>query len=32
VAEVLRVDAPPLHWEVTGRCSFSADYDYRADG
>jgi hypothetical protein len=32
VAEMLRVDALPLQWEVTGRCSFSSDYDYRADG
>jgi len=31
VAEVLRVDAPPLQWEVTGRCSFSADYAYVSD-
>ena len=32
VAEVMRVDAAPLRWEVSGRCSFFADYDYVSDG
>lgn len=29
--EVLRVNEPPLRWEVTGRCGFATDFAYRSD-
>lgn len=29
--ELLRVDEPPLRWEVTGRCGFATDFAYRSD-
>lgn len=29
--EVLRVDEPPLRWEVSGRCGFATDFAYRVD-
>lgn len=28
VADVMRVDEEPLHWEVTGRCAFATDFLY----
>jgi hypothetical protein len=28
---MLRVDEPPLRWEVGGRCGFATDFDYRSD-
>jgi hypothetical protein len=31
VAEVLRVDEGPLSWEVHGRCSYAATFDYASD-
>lgn len=32
IAEVMRVDEDPLVWDVTGRCGFESDFDYRSDG
>lgn len=29
--EVMRVDEPPLNWEVTGQCGFATDFAYSAD-
>ena len=29
--ELLRVDDPPLRWELRGRCGFATDFDYRSD-
>jgi hypothetical protein len=31
IAEVMRVDAGPLAWEVHGRCSYAATFDYVSD-
>ena len=31
IADVMRVDDHPLHWEVRGRCGFASDFDYVAD-
>ena len=30
-ADVMRVDDPPLRWEVRGRCGFASDFAYRSD-
>jgi hypothetical protein len=30
--EVLRVDEPPLRWEVSGQCGFASDFAYRSVG
>ena len=30
-AEVLKVDDPPLQWEVRGRCAFASDFAYQSD-
>ncbi len=30
-ASVMRVDEPPLQWELRGRCAFATDFDYRSD-
>ena len=30
-AEVMRVDDPPLRWEVRGRCGFATDFAYRSN-
>jgi hypothetical protein len=30
-ADHMRVDAPPLTWNVSGRCGFASDFDYRSD-
>jgi hypothetical protein len=30
-AELMRVDDPPLKWEVKGRCGFTTDFDYVSD-
>jgi hypothetical protein len=27
----LRVEEPPLRWEMSGRCGFASDFDYRSD-
>jgi len=32
IAEVLRVDEGPLAWDVRGRCSYAATFDYASDG
>lgn len=29
---IQRVDEAPLRWEVSGRCGFASDFDYRSDG
>jgi len=29
--DVMRVDAPPLTWELRGRCGFASDFAYRSD-
>jgi len=29
--EVMRVDDPPLDWDVAGRCGFASDFSYAAD-
>ena len=31
IADVMRVDEGPLSWEVHGRCSYAATFDYTAD-
>jgi hypothetical protein len=31
LADVMRVDAEPLHWEVQGRCGFASTFDYASD-
>jgi len=31
VAEVMRVEEPPLSWDVRGRCSYAATFDYVSD-
>jgi len=31
VAELMRVDEPPLSWDVRGRCSYAATFDYVSD-
>ena len=31
VAEVMRVDDAPLSWDVRGRCSYAATFDYVSD-
>jgi len=31
VAEVMRVEEGPLSWDVRGRCSYAATFDYRSD-
>ncbi len=31
IAEVMRVDEGPLAWEIHGRCSYAATFDYVAD-
>lgn len=31
VAEIMRVDEDPLSWEVRGRCSYVATFDYVSD-
>jgi len=31
VAEVMRVDEGPLCWDVRGRCSYAATFDYVSD-
>ena len=31
VAELFRVEDPPLRWEVTGRCGFATDFAYMSD-
>jgi hypothetical protein len=30
-AGLMRVDDPPLHWEVHGRCGFASTFDYASD-
>ena len=30
-ASLLRVEDAPLRWEVSGRCGFASDFDYRSD-
>ncbi len=30
-ADVMRVEDHPLHWEVRGRCGFTATFDYTSD-
>lgn len=32
LTEIQRVDDPPLHWEVVGRCGFATDFAYSSDG
>jgi hypothetical protein len=32
VAEVFRVEDPPLRWEVIGRCGFATDFAYTSGG
>ena len=29
--EMMRVDDPPLGWDVVGRCGFATDFDYASD-
>lgn len=28
---IMRVDEAPLEWDVSGRCGFASDFDYRSD-
>jgi hypothetical protein len=30
-AELMRVEQPPLRWEVRGRCAFATDFSYSSD-
>ena len=30
-ASLMKVDEAPLRWEVSGRCGFASDFDYRSD-
>ena len=31
LADVMKVDDGPLHWDVSARCGFATDFDYRSD-